>query len=232
MRAKPIRLACVAAVALLGASFVRAQEAGKGKDAALDSLLEELKKDDPGDAGAPKKAAKKAEPARAKSASDKAGTGQKSKDGAGLSSGTGKPGSAAPGGGAPAGKARKANPIAPKDQALDDLLGKLGESKDEPAAKERPGGQGPGAGEVPKGAGGGEKERAKLGGKDKEIDDRLEQLAGRKREAAECRRRREERGGGGDDQGRCARWRSGWRSPIRAKPRRPSRSRSSSALKR
>ena len=180
MIAKPIRLACVASLALLSGSLARAQEPGKGKDAALDSLLEDLKKDDSGGAGAAKKSPKKAEPARAKSSSDPTASGQKSKDGAGLSSGTGKAGSEAQGGGGPAAKARKAAPLAPKDQALDDLLGKLGESKDEPAAEEKSRGQAPG-GEMTKGAGGGEQERAKLGGKDKEIDDRLEQLAGRKR---------------------------------------------------
>ena len=41
--------------------------------------------------------------------------------------------------------------------------------------------RGPAAARRPKGTAGGEKERAKLGGKDKEIDDRLEELAGRKR---------------------------------------------------
>src|ERR1017187_5432895 len=40
--------------------------------------------------------------------------------------------------------------VAPKDQAIDDLLGKLGESKDEPAQGDRPRNQGGGAGEQPK----------------------------------------------------------------------------------
>jgi hypothetical protein len=182
MIAKPIRLACVAALALQATWFspvlfqAQAQERGKAKDDALDSLLEDLKKDDP----AAKKAAKKSEAAKAKLSSGSESK-QKSKDGASSGQGAGKPGSAAPGGAKPAPKGPKASPLAPKDQALDDLLGKLGESKDEPAREDRPQGQAPGGGERTKGAGAGNKERVKLGGKDKEIDQELEELAGRKR---------------------------------------------------
>jgi hypothetical protein len=181
MIAKPIRLACLAALALAAASFapVQAQERGKAKDDALDSLLEDLKKDDPGGGPVAKKAAKKSEPAQEKLSSGGADSKQKSKEGVGQ--GTGKPGSAAPGGAKPAPKGPKASPLAPKDQALDDLLGKLGESRDEPAREDRPQGQGSGGGEKTKGAGAGDKERVKLGGKDKEIDQELEELAGRKR---------------------------------------------------
>ncbi len=161
-------------------SFSAAQERGKAKDDALDSLLDDLKKDDPGGGPGAKKAAKKSEPAKAKLSSGSESK-QKSKDGAGSGQGTGKPGSAAPGGAKPAPKGPKASPLAPKDQALDDLLGKLGESKDEPAREDRPQGQAPGGGERTKGAGAGDKERVKLGGKDKEIDQELEELAGRKR---------------------------------------------------
>jgi hypothetical protein len=177
MTARPIRFACVAALALGAASVARAQEPGKTKDAALDSLLEELKKDGQGDTSS-KKAAKNKEAAQTKSPSDRSGTAQKSKESAGSSQGSGKPGSS-PGGAKPA---PKANPLAPKDQALDDLLGKLGESKDEPAAEERPRDQGPGGGEkMSKDKGARDKEKVSLGGKDKEIDSRLEELAGRKR---------------------------------------------------
>ncbi len=77
--------------------------------------------------------------------------------------------------------ASKAKPLAPKDQALDDLLGKLGESKDEPSPEERPRNQPPGAGDPSKDKAAAGKDASRLGGKDKEIDARLEELAGRKR---------------------------------------------------
>ena len=84
-----------------------------------------------------------------------------------------------PGQAAPATKPKAK--LAPKDQALDDLLGKLGESKDEPAPEDHPRRPEPGGGEPAKGAA--ERARAgdSLGGKDKEIDARLEELAGRRR---------------------------------------------------
>ena len=79
-------------------------------------------------------------------------------------------------------KAPESGNVAPKDQAIDDLLGKLGESKDEPAPEERPRNPGGGAGERPKEQTPPAKGKAAdLGGKDKEIDDRLEEIAGRKR---------------------------------------------------
>ncbi len=185
MIAKPIRLACLAVLAMAAASFAptpaqaQAQERGKAKDDALDSLLEDLKKDDSGGGPAAKKAAKKSEPARAKLSRGGSESKQKSKEG--VSQGEGKPGAGSAGGGKPASKGSKASPLAPKDQALDDLLGKLGESRDEPAREDRPRGQGSSDGERTKGAGAGDKERVKLGGKDKEIDQELEALAGRKR---------------------------------------------------
>jgi hypothetical protein len=180
MTARTIRFTCVAALALTlaAASLARAQEPGKAKDPALDSLLEELKKDGADDASSSKNAAKKSEPPQTKSPSGKGVPARKSKDGPGLSTqGSGKPGSTP----APAKPATKAKPLAPKDQALDDLLGKLGESKDEPAPEDRPRDQQPGGGETSKDQSARDKESAKLGGKDKELDARLEELAGRKR---------------------------------------------------
>jgi hypothetical protein len=178
MSARPFRFACVAALALTlpAASLARAQEPGKTKDAALDSLLDDLKKDGADDAPKAKKAAQKSEPAQSKSASGKTGPAQKSKEGPASGQNSGKPGSTP----APAKPATKAKPLASKDQALDDLLGKLGESKDEPAPEERPKDGQPG-GEKSKDQPARDKETAKLGGKDKELDARLEELAGRKR---------------------------------------------------
>ena len=187
MTAKPfIPLACAMALALATPSVARAQDSGKTKDAALDSLLGDLKKDAEDGAPKSKKAATKAEADPAKSPAGRTGAGpaQKSKESAGSNQGAGKPGSAAPQS-KPAPKSPKAGALAPKDQALDDLLGKLGESKDEPSREDRPKNQGPGAGDGPKEAAGRAKEGPKLGGKDKEIDARLEELAGRKRKRAQ-----------------------------------------------
>ncbi len=61
-----IRLSCVAALALAGAGVAGAQEGGKTKDAALDSLLGDLKKDAEDGGQTPKKTAKKAEAAKVK----------------------------------------------------------------------------------------------------------------------------------------------------------------------
>jgi hypothetical protein len=84
--------------------------------------------------------------------------------------------------GKPAPKAPGSGSVAPKDQAIDDLLGKLGESKDEPAQDDRPRNQGDGASEQAKEqTQRGKASPAKLAGKDKEIDARLEEYAGRRR---------------------------------------------------
>src|SRR5262249_2901019 len=73
-----------------------------------------------------------------------------------------------------------AGSVAPQDQELDSLLRKLGESKDARAPEERPSGAS-GALE-PKPETRPEKPGAtKLGGKDKEIDDRLEEYTGRRK---------------------------------------------------
>ncbi len=70
--------------------------------------------------------------------------------------------------------------VAPKDQELDSLLEKLGETKDAPSSEGRP--SGPGGAEEPK-----QKPRPdkpsppKLGGKDKDIDERLEEYTGRRK---------------------------------------------------
>jgi hypothetical protein len=174
---------CALALGLAAASSARAQEAGKTKDSALDSLLEKLSDREDGSKSASKKSAAPADPAKTKSQAGRSGSGKATKDASGSKPAEGKPGKAS---GAPSGKAapqaKGSGAVAPKDQAIDDLLGKLGESKDEPAPDERPRNQGAGAQEPPKDQAPGEKSRApKLGGKDKEIDDRLEEIAGRRR---------------------------------------------------
>jgi hypothetical protein len=90
----------------------------------------------------------------------------KTKDDASAKSNTPKPG----GSGA----------VAPKDQEVDDLLEKLGETKDVPAPDDRP--RNPGAGHEPEEPSRPDKRaEPKLGEKDKTIDERLEEYTGRKK---------------------------------------------------
>jgi hypothetical protein len=191
MTVKPIRLACVLMLALFAAAVARGQEAGKTKDAELDSLLENLKDRDEGTGSAPKKKAKSVEAAQSKSLSGEPGAAKKSasvatskpstaKSAAG-SAGQNKPTSGSRAQSKPAPKSPKAETLAPTDQAIDDLLGKLGESQDEPSRDDRPRNPASGAGQPPDERKPGVKEGPKLGGKDKEIDDTLEELAGRRR---------------------------------------------------
>jgi hypothetical protein len=180
MTVKPVQFACVVVLALAAATVARGQEAGKTKDAELESLLENLKDRDKGTDSSSKKAATPATPPQAKSRTGLPATTKKSANATGPKQGTAKSGKAAGGQTKPAAKLGSGS-LAPKDQAIDDLLGKLGETKDEPARDDRPRNQGPGAGQPPPERKSGEKDAAKLGGKDKEIDDRLEEIAGRRR---------------------------------------------------
>jgi hypothetical protein len=173
------RLDVVCGTAILIATFgggpAWTQEGGKAKDDALESLLKELnepekaaKKPD----GAAKPEAKQGDAAR-KAAQPKSGSGSATdKSGKASDGKTAKPSAA----GSP-----EAGKVSAKDQALDELLGKLGEIKDEPTDDEHPqnGGQGADRGQPP--AGGGKPGADKLGAKDKDLDERLEELTGRKK---------------------------------------------------
>ena len=169
------------ASAIVWCSWATAQEPGtsKGKDEALDSLIEKLAK--PDRAGKPASEAEK--PAKqAKPEGSRAGT---------------KPDTQAPSGGTPLKPADASKPgtgdVSPKDKELDELLEKLGETKEQPAPEDNRRGH-PQAGEpsepAPPAPGGGEdkekkkKDRPKdtgLQGKDKEIDERLEEFTGKKK---------------------------------------------------
>jgi hypothetical protein len=151
-----VGVALTVGLAFAAGAFLRAQEPGKTKDDALDSLLEKLA--GPGEKPAPKSGKAALEP-RSKSTKGKSQTASGDK--------TGKP--ARP----------KAGTIAPKDQAIDDLLEKLGETKDAPTPEERP--QNPAGGQSKEPSGSEKAKAGKLGGKDKEIDERLEEYAGRKK---------------------------------------------------
>jgi hypothetical protein len=175
MSVKPVQFVFALAlmISVSGAGRIWAQEKAKTKDDALESLLKELDE--------PEKAESKSDKP-AKTAKSKAGSSaEKAKESSRLSSGTDKTGKAADDtAGKPATKSSQAGKVSPKDQALDELLGKLGETKDEPTPEERPRNGHPG-GEPPPPSGA-EKSRAdKLGGKDKDLDERLEELTGRKK---------------------------------------------------
>ena len=180
MTAKPIRFICAAALVLAAPSPAGAQDPGKTKDAALDSLLEELKKDGPGDAPQSKKAATKADPAQTKSPSDRVRSRTESERESRRRART------------EASLNRQLRP----DQA--GIQGQAGAShprirhsmifwansaraRTSPPRRSVAKEQGAGAGDPPRDKAAEDKGASKLGGKDKEIDARLEELAGRKR---------------------------------------------------
>jgi hypothetical protein len=176
------------------AALAPAQEPGKptDKDSALDSLLEKLSTGNSSgkpaarsrDSAPPKPGSSKAKTdTGAAKGQDKAPTAQKKATNR-------KPG---------------ASDVSAKDKELDDLLEKLGETKEEPAPRDRspslpgagepsePSRPAPGQGETSKDK---SKDKAKapdLQGKDKEIDERLEEFTGRKRKK---NRSQDEEGGG------------------------------------
>jgi hypothetical protein len=186
-------------VALAGSSAPAQEPASQPKDEALDSLLQKLS--DPSDGSAAKaeksakpkdaKAAKSAKPedaspkkeepkgadSKGKAKEQSSGGTDRSKPGTGTAAGGAKgdkPGASKPGGGAAVGD---------KDQELDDLLQKLGETKDAPSPDDRPKGSS-GDGEEKQGpqpSRPGKPEGNKLSGKDKETDEHLEELTGRRR---------------------------------------------------
>jgi hypothetical protein len=177
------------ALGVIAVPSVRAQQP---KDEALDDLLQKLSEPSDGSAtkaakSAKSEAAKAEKSAKAegkssgkeepKGADSKANTKDKPAAPPKLSSGTGSVGP----------KGEKPAPSKPavsdKDQALDDLLEKLGETKDQPSPDDKPRG-GPGGAEEKQGPqppGPGKPERDKLSGKDKETDEHLEELTGRRR---------------------------------------------------
>jgi hypothetical protein len=174
------RLPALALTAALALGFglgepARGQEPAKPQDEALDSLIEKLgqePKDQPkADAGKDDKPAGDAEKPTAKPKAE-----------------AGKPKAGEGGGG---------GDVSSEDRAVDDLLEKLGATKDEPTAEDRP--KQPGGGEKPLGepgqGGGGGKDAPELTGEDKQIDEQLEELSGRKRKRNQSDRRQSEASG-------------------------------------
>jgi hypothetical protein len=172
-----VALAC--SVGMLAA----AQDSGKGKDDTLDALLKDLSQ--PGDRAA--SGAEKPASSGKSAGSDSKGAprtqdGSK-KEAAGATSDNGKNGQARPAASGKSAASRQragSGSLAPKDRELDELLEKLGQTKDEPSREDQP--RAPGGSDEPKEKTGPNKPPpAKLGDKDKEIDRRLEELTGRRR---------------------------------------------------
>jgi hypothetical protein len=163
--------ACALAIVIAaGTGRTWAQDGGKTKDDALEALLKEL--NEPAKPGAKSDKAAKTQGQKEEPAGEKSASGSSTdKTGKAAAAKQGKP--SAP-------KTPEAAKVAPKDQALDELLGKLGETKDEPTPEDHPPGGGPGEGprQPPPG---GKPGADKLGGKDKDLDERLEELTGRKK---------------------------------------------------
>jgi len=187
----PTGFLLAAAVGFLGAQRAISQESGKSKDEALDSLIEQLAK--PADANS----AKAAKPDRHDESSRAAQSGRRRSQGDGTSAPNSKTSAKGAAGGREKSGVKKpaSGSVAPKDQELDSLLEKLGESKETPTTEDRP--SGPGGADEPKQADepkhGSRPDRPsppKLGGKDKDIDERLEEYTGRrkKRPAADEKR--------------------------------------------
>jgi hypothetical protein len=176
-------LALFAVIGWSGA--VVAQEPGQSKDEALDSLLKKL--DKPEQEKRPAKEGKSETKPEKPPAKAKAEAPAKTKSTAPDQ--TAKP------------RPKENAEVSAKDKEIDDLLEKLGETKDQPARDERPPGrpQEGQPGQPPKpGGGGGDKPKDKdkapdLQKQDKEIDEKLEELAGRKKR----RKPREQEDGSG-----------------------------------
>jgi hypothetical protein len=155
-------LALVLAFGLTTALTARADEPPAPKDDALDRLLEKLEKPSPPPGDKPA-----TEPAKEKEK-------EKEKETAGKASSDAKPeGDKKPGGS-----------VSAKDQALDNLLEKLAETPDRPAAPDERRRPGPMPGpeqKEPAPAKPGERGGQELTGKAKELDEHLEEITGRKR---------------------------------------------------
>lgn len=185
-------LCLVALTALLGwPTFGAAQEPGKTSDEALDSLLEKLEK--PG---------KESKPDAGTTPAQKAKPDARSKDSSAKTKPDAKPKTAS---GKPSQEAKAprqgSGEVSGKDKEIDDLLEKLGETKDQPAPEERrPGLSQEGQPGQPPRPGGGRGQQPRdmnkpsgLQGPDKDLDERLEELTGKKKK----RNSRQQQGGSG-----------------------------------
>jgi hypothetical protein len=159
------------AAAVAWASLGQAQDTPKPKDDAVDKLLEKLE--------APKSSdADKKEPATVdKKPDDKKPDDKKPKD---ADAGAPAPKAEKPAAG-PAEKGK--GEVDSRDQAIDDLLGKLGETRDVPSKDDRPkaGGGKPGDEPMPPKPGPDKSKADEPTGKAKDLDEHLEELTGRRK---------------------------------------------------
>jgi hypothetical protein len=190
MTVKPVRdlFALTLVFAVAGGTRAWSQDSVKPKDEALESLIEKLA--NPADKPETQ-SDKKSKPTKGESPkTSKAGTrdsqgqeGAKSKNGLGTPSlkqeaakgsagQTPKPSTAKPKG---------AEPVPSKDQELDSFLEKLSETKDAPTPEDHPRGSPPGEQQPNQPSGAKKPDPAKLGGKDKDLDERLEEYTGKKK---------------------------------------------------
>lgn len=161
-------------VSIAGVGGAFAQDRARPKDDSLESLLKEL--NEPEKTASKSAKSTKAEPAKPGTSAEKPKQAPRSDSSSGK---TGKP-DADKTGKLSSGTATDKGKVSAKDQALDDLLEKLGETKDQPAAEDHPRSGSPGGGPQPPSP------RAKSGAdkleeKDKDLDTRLEELTGRKK---------------------------------------------------
>ncbi len=164
-------LLLVAAVGFLGTQRVISQESARGKDDALDAAIKQLGK--PAKPDRRDESTRAADPARRRSQRDGTGAPRPKTAARESDKAAGRSGKAAV-------KKPAAGTVAPKDQELDSLLEKLGETKDAPSSEERPSGAG-GADEPRQEPRPDKPSQPKLGGKDKDIDERLEEYTGRRK---------------------------------------------------
>lgn len=183
-----VTLSIAAALGVSGGA-VRAQEPPAPRDDGLESLLEKLSEpsDRPeSDSAKPADTGKARD--RADSKSGKASAGEKAgnSDAKSQKPGAGQAGSR-PGKGDGATAKKGAESLSGEDQEVDDLLKKLGETPETPARDDRQrggaGGRPDPSQPPPPGGKPGQKppDRSKLSGRDRENDEHLERLAGRKR---------------------------------------------------
>lgn len=167
---RPGAFAALAVVLLMAGSCAFAQSpASKPKDDDLEDLLKKVEKVEK-----PDKPAEPSKPADSKAK-------EKSKPTAPVS---------------PSDKPKTSGEVSGKDKELDDLLGKLGETKDEPSPEEKkppmPGGEDDQDKSMPPPPTGGDKKPDDLKGEAKNLDEHLKELAG-KREKKKNQQGEEER---------------------------------------
>ncbi len=160
-----LTLAAAFAATFAWASLGRAQDTPKPKDDAVEKLLEKLEAPKPPDTAKTEPAADDKKPNKAEAPAPKA---EKEKE-------------KAPAGAAPAAKGK--GQVDTKDEAIDDLLGKLGETRDVPSKDDRPGTPGgkPGGGPSPPKPDSDRSKAHEPTGQAKDLDEHLEELTGRRK---------------------------------------------------